>query len=171
MSQKSSIVRFSVFVVGFLGLGGGGGGAKIMSQKSSIVTSLVSFVSVLVVVLLHVAAVFVDVLTSGVGVLTSSSRSGCPCLSNGPNCRQEYTCTCALIYTHTHTKDIGFPSTYLQSVHVHRRSFPSTPPVTLAACAVAHSQTPPYPLHDAASYDHLGPESTAQTQRSYSVCV
>ena len=85
MSQKSSIVRFSVFVVSFLGLGGGGG-AKIMSQKSSIVTSLVSFVSVLVVVLLHVAAVvsavFVDVLTSVVGVLTSSSsRSGCPCLS------------------------------------------------------------------------------------------
>ena len=58
---------------------------------------------------------------------------------------------------------------YLQSVHV-RRSFPSTPPVTLAACAVVHSQAPPYPLHDAASYDHLGPESTAQTQRSYSVC-
>ena len=100
MSQKSSIVRFSVFVVGFLGLGGGGGGgAKIMFQKSSIVTSLVSFVSVLVVVLLHVAAVFVDVLTSGVGVLTSSSRSGCPCLSNGPNCRQEYACTCTLTYT------------------------------------------------------------------------
>ena len=113
MSQKSSIVRFSVFVVGFLGLGlGGGGGAKIMSQKSSIVTSLVSFVSVLVVVLLHVAAVvaavFVDVLTS------SSSRSGCPCLSNGPNCRQEYTYTCALIYT------LDFPSTctYSQSMYV-----------------------------------------------------
>ena len=108
MSQKSSIVRFSVFVLGFLGLGGGGG-AKIISQKSSIVTSLVSFVSVLVVVLLHVAAVvaavFVDVLTSGVGVLTSSSHSGCPYLSNGPNCRQEYTCTCALIYT---KKDIAF---------------------------------------------------------------
>ena len=60
---------------------------------------------------------------------------------------------------------------YLQSVHVRRCSFPSTPPVTLAACAVVHSQTPPYPLHDAASYDHLGPESTAQTQRSYSVRV
>ena len=111
MSQKSSIVRFSVFVVGFLGLGGGDG-AKIMSQKSSIVTSLVSFVSVLVVVLLHVAAVvaavFVDVLTS------SSSRSGCPCLSNGPNCRQEYTYACALIYT------LDFPSTctYSQSMYV-----------------------------------------------------
>ena len=65
MSQKSSIVRSSVFFVGFLGLGGGG--AKIMSQKLSIVKSLVSFVSVLVVVLLAaaVAAVFIDVLTSG----------------------------------------------------------------------------------------------------------
>ena len=125
MSQKSSIVRFSVFVVGFLGLGGGGGGggAKIMSQKSSIVTSLVSFVSVLVVVLLHVAAVFVDVLTSGVGVLTSSSRSGCPCLSNGPNCRQEYTCTCALIYTHTHTRKRYWFSKYILTVSPCTSSF------------------------------------------------
>ena len=53
---------------------------KIMSQKSSIVRLLVSFVSVFVVGLL--AAVHVLF----VGVVTLSSRSGCPCLSNGPNC-------------------------------------------------------------------------------------
>ena len=57
---------------------------KIMSQKSSIVRLLVSFVSVFVVGLL--AAVHVVFVSVTVGVFTLSSCSGCPCLSNGPNC-------------------------------------------------------------------------------------
>jgi hypothetical protein len=161
------IVHYEVFVVSFLGLGDSG--AKIMSQNSSIVRLLVSFVlSVLVVVLLVAAAVSVTVgvlcwCTVGALTLSSCTCSGCPCLSNGPNCRQEYACTLC--------KSEGpwliVISNYLQSVHISQRSFPSTSPVILAACAVAHSQTSIY----AASYDHLGPESKAQTRRSCVVCV
>ena len=57
----------------------------------------------------------------------------------------------------------------LQSVRLRQCCFPLTPPVTLAACAVVLSQTHPCPPHDAASYDHLGPGSKAQTSRSYFV--
>ena len=60
---------------------------KIMSQKSSIVRLLVSFVSVFVVGLLA-AVVFVFVT---VCVLTLSSCSDCPCLSNGPDCWHKHT--------------------------------------------------------------------------------
>ena len=59
----------------------------------------------------------------------------------------------------------------LQSVHVSRHSFPSTSPVTLAACAVVHSQRVQCPPHNATSYDHLGPESMAQTSRNCVVCI
>ena len=61
---------------------------KIMSQKSSIVRLLVSFVSVFMVGLLaavHVLSIFVTV-----GVVTLSSHSGCPCLLNGPNCWKKH---------------------------------------------------------------------------------
>ena len=83
-----------------------------MSQKLSIVTLFVSFVSVLVVVLLAavVAAVFIDVLTSG--VLISSSRSGCPCLLNSPHYRAG---VCMYVYIIIHNEGYWF-SGYLQSV-------------------------------------------------------
>ena len=51
-----------------------------------------------------VAAVFIDVLMSG--VLTSSSCSGCPCLSNGPKGVCMYVYINIRIYT---KKDVGFP--------------------------------------------------------------
>ena len=54
---------------------------KIMSQKSSIVRLLTSKVFVFVLGSLSGVSVFVSV-----GVFRSSSHSGWPCLSNGPNC-------------------------------------------------------------------------------------
>lgn len=74
ISQKASIVGSSVLVVRCVAVGLGGD--NIIFQNSSIV---LSFVSVFMVVMVRVAAAAI------VGVLSSCSRSCCPCLSNGPN--------------------------------------------------------------------------------------
>lgn len=105
-----------------------------MSQKSSIIKS-------------------VSVLQSSATIVSMSSRAYCPWLSNGPNCAQ-------INYTHNKRCIKTYMYMNLQSVHI-RPCFPSTPPVTVAACAVVHWHERPCPPHNAACYNHLGPGSKA----------